>query len=68
MPFPVGEEHDESVDDVVIATRKRREKKMLIILIIGRKELKCYNDTTTMTINHKSPPSGIKMKFCDWNE
>ena len=21
-----------------------------------------------MTINHKSPPSGIEMKICDWNE
>ena len=54
MSSPIGEEHDESVDNVVITTRKRTRKRrrVVVMIIIGRKELKCYNDTKITTINY----------------
>ena len=53
MSSPVGEEHDESVDDVVITT----QREVLVILIIGRKRSKWnYTSTKITTINHKRPP------------
>ena len=50
LSSPVGDEHNESVDDVVITTQR---EVLVVMRIIGR-ESKWYNDSTKITtINYK---------------
>ena len=51
MSSPVGDEHNESVDEVVITTQR---EVLVVMRIIGREELKWYNDSTKITtINYE---------------
>ena len=51
LSSPVGDEHNESVDDVVITTQR---EVLVVMRIIGREESKWYNDSTKITtINYE---------------